>query len=125
VEKIEVMASSDSEKSTSQFPNSLGNQNPVLNTAVVNPVISFVPNPTSKELIILDHQDFRKLSLLIREEEEAREQLNTAFKRRDKFCVELEKKHCLSGFSWEVDHKKGAIVVTGKREAKPNFSPSE
>jgi hypothetical protein len=112
VEKIEVMASSDTERLT---PN-LENHNSFPN--VVNPVISSIPNP---ELIILDHQDFKKLNILIREEEEAKIQFDTAFKRRDKFCVELEKKHCLSGFSWEVDHKKGAIAVTGRREPKPNF----
>ena len=117
------MASSDGEKMNPPFPNSPGNPNPVPNATVTNPTTSPISDLTSKETIILDHRDFRKLSMLIREEEEAQKQFSTTSKRRDKFCLELEQKHSLSGLSWEVDHEKGAIIVTGRRQ-KPIFPPA-
>ena len=78
------------------------------------------PVPASPEqarkLVVLDHQDFVKLDGLIRDEAEARTKFETASKRRDKFCLELEKKHDLGGLSWVVDHDRKAIAITGQRQ---------
>ena len=64
-----------------------------------------------RKLVILDSQDFVNLDALIREEAEARERLDAASKRRDRFCLEMEKKHNLGGLSWIVDHdKKGCKI---------------
>jgi hypothetical protein len=74
-------------------------------------------DPLTAELIPLNHRDLRKLGQLIREEKETRERFETAVKRRDRFCVELEQKHSLTGLTWVVDSHRGGLVITGKRSS--------
>lgn len=64
----------------------------------------------------LNPKDLKKLRKLIDEEKAAQEALRQASRRRDLFCVDLEKEYGLNGWAWTVDLDKAIIQITGPRK---------
>lgn len=70
----------------------------------------------------LSSMQLRKLKMFRADEVKANEQADLAIReadritaKRDEYCKELEKQHGLTGYSWDVDWKTGAIIVGAKR----------
>jgi hypothetical protein len=66
--------------------------------------------PFDDPFVQLDVHDWQKLRNLAADEEEAMKKARTAFERRERFCLELEKKHGISGKRWVFDAKAGRLV---------------
>jgi hypothetical protein len=59
----------------------------------------------------------KRLRQLIIEEEEAKRASILASQRRDRFCLEIEKKHGLTGYSWETKFEGDIAIVVVKGKA--------
>lgn len=71
------------------------------------PAVKSVVSRTSK--IKLAQDEITQLSDFVDDEERAR-------RRRDAFCVALEKKYDIEGSVWTFNAEEGTIQITGKRK---------
>jgi hypothetical protein len=74
-----------------------------------------MPQPAEKNL---NSTESRKLHHLLEEEEQAKQVALLAAQRRDKFCIEIEKRYGLAGYNWEVAFagNVASIVIKGARK---------
>lgn len=67
------------------------------------------------ENIVLDQSEVKRLKKLLEEERQAVEDAKEAARRRDQFCLALEKRYNIVGYKWNVDFEKQSIDVGEKR----------
>ena len=67
--------------------------------------------PPDSAFVQLSDHDWQKLRNLAADEEETMGKAKTAFERRERFCIEIEKKHGISGRKWTFDAKTGRLVI--------------
>lgn len=72
------------------------------------------PKPIAE--IKMSPGDLQKLGKLVQEEDLATQAAKKASRRRDLFCVDLEKAYALMGKVWRVNFDKRSIEVIGERE---------
>ena len=65
----------------------------------------------------LQRNDAQKLQKLAYEENDCVEAARKAVKRREAFCLQLEKKMGIRGKTWKVDFSRGMLIVTGDKPA--------
>ena len=58
----------------------------------------------------MNKDEARKFKFLLYEEQEAVETAQKANKRRENYCLQLEKKYSLTGHKWKVDFDRNMIV---------------
>lgn len=73
------------------------------------------PAEEPKPVIKLKSSETKRFKKLLYEENTAVAAAKDASRRRDLFCVDLERDYGLNGSVWTVDLEKGTITVTGKR----------
>lgn len=67
--------------------------------------------PSKPERPALTTGDLEALVTLLKEEQ-------VAHKKRDHFCMEIERRYRLVGMVWDIDFETGEIVVKGFREPR-------
>ena len=77
------------------------------------PAPSPADGPPPDGFVQLSEHDFQKLKSLAKEEEKAMGEAKIAFDRRERFCLELEKKHKIEGMKWTLDAQGGRLVIKG------------
>ena len=63
----------------------------------------------------LQRFDSQKLQKLAYEENDCVEAARKAVKRREAFCLQLEKKMGVGDKAWKVDFSRGMLIVTGDK----------
>jgi hypothetical protein len=76
----------------------------------VPPQESFAPVKMSKE-------EIRKFKFLLYEEQAAVEAAQKANKKRENYCLQLEKKYGLTGHKWTVDMEKSIILPATSKQS--------
>ena len=75
------------------------------------------PQPTALPQLRLPRNDAQKLQKLVYEENDCVEAARKAVKRREAFCLQLEKKMGIADKAWKVDFQRGMLIVTGDKPA--------
>lgn len=71
----------------------------------------------STSAVKIKSSELKKLKKFIHDEEVAVAAAKAASRKRDLFCVDLEREYGLNGMMWTADLEKGIIKITGPRKA--------
>ena len=73
--------------------------------------------PAQATQLRLPRNDCQKLQKLVYEENDCVEAARKAVKRREAFCLQIEKRMGVGGKTWKVDFSQGMLIVTGDKPA--------